>query len=501
MSISKPDLTIFEVPKITWLILKKTFLTNLILLLILNLLVKPIWIFGIDRTVQNTVGAAEYGLYFSLFSFSILFNILLDMGITNFNNREIAIHPQLVSKYFSNLVVLKVILGVLYVGFSFAIGTIIGYSEKHIMLLVFLLINQLLGAATLYFRSNLSGLHHFKTDSVISVLDRFLMIVFCGILLYSPLTRATFKIEWFVYAQTVAYFTTAAVSFILVYKKTTFFRPRFDFNFLLTIFKRSYPFAILTLLMSFYYRIDSVMLERMIPDGEMEAGIYAQAFRLLDAANMVPFLFGGLLLPIFASMIAKKQEVVSLMKLSFNLLITPVVGLAAFVFFYRVEIIELLYLSHVESTSSILGILMFSFLSISLSYIFGTLLTSNGSMKIINLISLAGVITNIGLNLVLIPRYGAVGASFASLTTQAISVFLQFYFCYKIFKVNMAWQEVFWQTTYFTIAITTPMILHLYNQRLGVGIIVSASVCIVAAIAFRRINFKALFKILRQEDV
>jgi len=327
------------------------------------------------------------------------------------------------------------------------------------------------------------------------------MIIFCGVLLYSPHTRANFKIEWFVYAQTLAYLTTAAVSFILVYKKTTFFRPRFDFNFLLTIFKRSYPFAILTLLMSFYYRIDSVMLERMIPDGEMEAGIYAQAFRLLDAANMVPFLFGGLLLPIFASMIAKKQEVVSLMKLSFNLLITPVVGLAAFVFFYRAEIIELLYLSHVESTSSILGILMFSFLAISLSYIFGTLLTSNGSMKIINLISLTGVITNVGLNLVLIPRYGAVGAAFASLTTQAISVFLQFYFCYKIFKVNMAWQEVFWQTIYFTIAIATPMVLHLCNQRLGVGIIVSTSVCIVAAIAFRRINFKALFKILRQEDV
>ena len=157
LSISKPDLTIFEVPKITWLILKKTFLTNLILLLILNLLVKPIWIFGIDRTVQNTVGASEYGLYFSLFSFSILFNILLDMGITNFNNREIAIHPQLVSKYFSNLVVLKVILGGIYVGFSLAVGTIIGYSEKHMILLVFLLINQLLGAATLYFRSNLSG--------------------------------------------------------------------------------------------------------------------------------------------------------------------------------------------------------------------------------------------------------------------------------------------------------------------------------------------------------
>jgi len=481
--------------------LKKTFLTNLILLLLLNLLVKPFWIFGIDRTVQNTVGAAEYGLYFSLFSFSILFNILLDLGITNFNNREIAMRPQLVSKYFSNLVVLKVILAFIYVGFSLGVGSVIGYGQRHMMILLLLLINQLIGAFTLYFRSNLSGLHLFKTDSVISVLDRFLMIAFCGILIYTPQARANFRIEWFVYAQTAAYFVTAAISFVLVYKKTTFFRPRFDYGFLRTIFKRSYPFALLTLMMSFYYRIDSVMLERMIPDGEVQAGIYAQAFRLLDAANMVPFLFGGLLFPIFSSMIAKHQEVVSLMKLSFNLLITPVLGLAAFVFWYRVEIIELLYNSHVNNTSVILGVLMFSYLAISASYIFGTLLTSNGSMKIINLISLAGVITNVGLNIVLIPSMGAVGAAIASLTTQVISVLLQVYFCYKLFRVNIAWKEVTWQLAYFTIAIVTPMLLHTFNISLLVGMIGSAGICLGAAIAFRRINFRFLLKIIKQEEI
>lgn len=410
-------------------------------------------------------------------------------------------HPQLVSKYFSNLVILKIILSFLYVGFSLAVGSIIGYGEKHIMLLTLLLINQIIAAFTLYFRSNISGLHLFKTDSFISVLDRFLMIFLCGALIYNPSTRSQFRIEWFVYAQTAAYAITAVVSFLLVYRRTTFFRPRLDLNFLLTIFKRSYPFALLTLMMSFYYRIDSVMLERLIPDGETQAGTYAQAFRLLDAVNMVPFLFGGLLLPIFATMIAKKQEVVSLMKLSFNLLITPVLGLAAFVFWYRVEIIELLYLSHVSSTSSILGVLMFSFLAISASYIFGTLLTSNGSMKVINLISLAGVITNIGINLVLIPSMGAIGAAIASLVTQTTSVFLQAFFCYKIFKVTISWKEITWQMAYFTIAIVTPMLLHFYEVSLSLGIITSLVVCFGAAIVFRRINFGALLKIIRQEEL
>ena len=87
--------------------MKRKFVTNLALVLFLNLLVKPFWIFGIDRTVQNVVGADGYGFYFSLFSFSLLLNILLDLGITNFNNRSIARDPDKLPGYFSRIVGLK----------------------------------------------------------------------------------------------------------------------------------------------------------------------------------------------------------------------------------------------------------------------------------------------------------------------------------------------------------------------------------------------------------
>ena len=72
--------------------MQRKFITNLALLLFLNFLIKPFWLFGIDRTVQNSVLAEDYGIYFTLFNFSMLFNILLDVGITNFNNKNIAQH-------------------------------------------------------------------------------------------------------------------------------------------------------------------------------------------------------------------------------------------------------------------------------------------------------------------------------------------------------------------------------------------------------------------------
>ena len=49
------------------------FYSSLLLLIVLNAIIKPFWIFGIDRQVQNITGTAEYGTYFSLLNLSIVF--------------------------------------------------------------------------------------------------------------------------------------------------------------------------------------------------------------------------------------------------------------------------------------------------------------------------------------------------------------------------------------------------------------------------------------------
>jgi len=173
--------------------MQKKFLTNLGLLLFLNLLVKPFWVLGIDRSVQNAVGAEDFGFYFSILNFSFLFNILLDFGVTNFNNRNIAQNSQLLNKHFSGILILKILLAVIYFTVTFSIGLIIGYNSAQFQMLAWVAFNQFLLMFILYLRSNISGLLMFKTDSVISVLDRLLMILFCR---YIPVVKIGYtKIE------------------------------------------------------------------------------------------------------------------------------------------------------------------------------------------------------------------------------------------------------------------------------------------------------------------
>ncbi|MFV0267848.1 MAG: hypothetical protein ACK5HT_12005, partial [Draconibacterium sp.] len=192
--------------------MKRKFVTNLILLLFLNLLIKPFWIFGIDRTVQNSVGDENYGLYFALFNFSMLLNILLDVGITNYNNRNISRYSFLLPKHLSHIIGLKFMLAVVYALFTLGVAAIIGYNKLQFHLLAFLILNQFLISFTLYLRSNISALQLFRTDSLISVLDRSLMIIICSLLLFTNVFRIEFTINWFVYAQTMAYGLTSLIT-------------------------------------------------------------------------------------------------------------------------------------------------------------------------------------------------------------------------------------------------------------------------------------------------
>ena len=313
---------------------------------------------------------------------------------------------------------------------------IIGYDEIQIKMLLVLMLNQILISFILYLRSNLAGLHLFKTDSVISVLDRTVMIAICAYLLWGRGEGAVFEIEWFIWAQTFAYVITVVFTLLLLSGKTTFLTLNWNPLFALMILKKSYPFAILILLMTFYNRVDSVMLERMLEDGPEQAGIYAQAFRLLDASNMIAYLFAGLLLPIFSHMLKQREDIRKMLKLSFTLIAIPAITVVLMAWFYGQEIMDLLYHGHVESSVPVFSLLMTGFFAVSTTYIFGTLLTANGNLKQLNRMAAAGMLLNIVLNLLLIPYYKATGAAVASLVTQFITAGIQVFLCLRIFKLK-----------------------------------------------------------------
>jgi len=478
--------------------LKRKFITNLLLLLFLNVLIKPFWIFGIDLTVQNMVGDESYGLYFSLLNFSMILNILLDLGITSYNNKNIAENRHLLRKHISNIVGLKFILAGVYAIVTIIIALIIGYRNIQLHLLFFLILNQFLISFTLYLRSNISGLHLFRTDSFLSVLDRTLMIIICSVLLFTHVTSQPFKIEWFVYAQTAAYLLTSLITFGVVLARTGKLKFYFDRRFFMAFLKKSYPYALLVLLMSFYNRIDSVMLERLLSNGKEQAGIYAHAFRLLDAVSMFGVLFAGLLLPIFARMIKQKEDIGPMVQFSFLLLFVPAIILSLSSGFYDHEIMVLLNYSNSELSASIFRLLMISFLGIATTYIFGTLLTANGSIRQLNLMALIGMGINVGLNILLIPEIQALGSAWASLVTQLFTAFAQTILAVYFLKLKINYRLIAKLIAFVGFVFLAGYLSKQINNW-AVGYFIMISTSALFAFISRLINLKALAEIIQNK--
>ena len=478
--------------------MQNRFIKNIIFLLFLNLLVKPFWILGIDREVQNLLGDASYGTYQALFNFSYLFYILLDLGITNFNSRAVAQDPKNLSKHFGGLTEIKLLLGVLYAIVIFIVGYCLGYCEGlKLKLLCWCGLNQILLSFILYLRSNIQGLLLFKQDSILSVFDRVLAIVIMCLILWSGwLPMDKFNVIWYLQAQTLAYICTLVVALTVVLRHTEGLSFKINFQFLKEILQQSLPFALLVLLMSVYSRIEPVLLERLLDDNGVQSGIYSRAYRLFDAGNNISNLFAIMLLPMFAATLKNKLELNNLVKTSFNVIVAMAGIVLVLCVFYNDEIMQLMYRPEEAETESayllrigqyakVFPLLMGSFFCLSTTYVFGTLLTANGSLKQLNLVAASGVVINILLNLIVIPRFYAVGAACTSLSVQVITACLQYVIAKRILKFEMGaryWLHILLFLA--TISVTTLLVKQL-NIHWMIGFVI-AFVLNCSAIFFTR---------------
>ena len=343
--------------------MRRFFVKNLLFVVTVNMLVKPAWIFLIDRTVQNRVGHEAYGTYGALFNICVIFQVLLDFGLTNYTSKTIAQYPDKLGDIFPAMFSARLVLAAIYVFVVASCGFIIGYRGWEIWLLAGILVFQALSSLLQFLRSNVAGLHKFKTDGVLSILDRSLMIVVCGTLLLIPLTGEHFRIEWFVWTQIGCYAAAALIAY-LVLRRISKVRLKFHFHAptVLKIIRESLPYAFLIFLMSVYTRSDQAIIERLLgPEGKEQNGIYIASYRWLDVANMFPIMFASMLLPMFGRMLMQKNNIQPIIQLCVNILLPFSLMIAVAASFYGDPIMHKLYTHVTPDDGTIFAILMATF--------------------------------------------------------------------------------------------------------------------------------------------
>lgn len=398
--------------------MQKKFLSNLFITLLTNLVVKPFWIFGIDRTVQNQLGPDQYGKYITLFTLSLLLSTLLDLGINNYNATSLAKNPKRLHTQFGSLILIKSGFALVYFTATLAIGWWYGFGSDALILLTWMAANQILAYFSTFMRSTLTGLQQYRKEAWISSVDRLTMSIAGVLLLWYTLTPMS--IQTFVWIQTVGYATAMLVSALATLPYVKSIGLQLSFAHIAIMLKAAFPYALLALLMVLYTKADVLLLEMRIANANYENGIYAQGTRLVEAANMFAVMVSSLLLPMFASISRKSAALTELIKLATVVLWIPCVAGVAFAVVYAPKVMTLLYTYQSPYSIEVFRWILWSILPMATISIFGTLLTAKGYLRLLIQTATIAALGNGIANWYFIPANGALACAIINVVTGCV---------------------------------------------------------------------------------
>jgi O-antigen/teichoic acid export membrane protein len=201
------------------------------------------------------------------------------------------------------------------------------------------------------------------------------------------------------------------------------------------VLRAALPFAIIILLMSFHYRLDGFLLERL--SSAAEAGKYAGAYRLLDAANMIGYLLTSFLLPYIARHHSDGNMMTGVILNVRHILVVFSLSISSIVVFMAPWIQKTLYHHNDASYVEVMQWCIPALLFYSLLQIYGSVMTATGKINAFILITFISVVINITVNLFLIPTLGAKGSCIAAICSQAFCGLASMWYCRQKLQVPL----------------------------------------------------------------
>jgi len=382
---------------------------------LLNLLIKPVWLL-VEMQVQDSVGHEAWGTYAALLAFGFLFITLSDLGVNQYATKALADQPELFRTWFPNLLIFKLFAAGVYPFIMVGLGWALGYRDEELYFLLLLCLVHGFNQVMEFFRGTVRAGQHFKLDGFLSVFDRLFLLGLTGALFVYGLS-----VERFIYARLLTVGVGTVLFYGVVMRLYGWVRPNLDLPLVRKVVRHSLTFALMTVLYSLHDKVDQVMLERLA--GSRENGLYAGAYRWLDAFSMYLWTVLPIFFARFAYFLRDIREQERLLHFGQVLTALPLILVSLFGFFYGEKLFFLFdQQTTPEDLATMTACLKALFVAAFLNgffAIFSTLLTATGYERIVNRMIVISILLNIGLNAVFIPRYGAVASAWTTVLSYA----------------------------------------------------------------------------------
>lgn len=378
-------------------------------------------IFGIY--LARYLGVMDFGRLCFALSFTALASMFIQLGLEPLTIREVARDKEKTSKYLSGMLIIKSIATFPVIILSFFILHALGYPVVMVKLVSIIGLSMILDVvASVSFIGIFRAYQRLDYEALTDFLKSFILASVGFTFIYLGYGVIAIALVYL-----LASLTQAIVAFLIYIRKIAKFRFRLDFPFFGNMFRRALPFGLTFLAGTFVWKVDVVMLSKM--QGDTAVGIYSAATKLTDALLAFCAAYGLAVYPVLSIFFGKAQESLRIgYEKSIKLFLIMGIPLAIGTTLLAPRIISLIYGQEYGSSALVLKIIIWFFAIWSLRAITAIILRAINKPQLDFFANVVGLILNIALNLILIPRYSYIGAAIATVGTELLIFGTHFYF-------------------------------------------------------------------------
>lgn len=394
--------------------------------------------------VARYLGPQQYGLMNYVFSYIAVFQVFASFGLDSIEIREEAHRNDEKNKLIGTAFILKIlfaIITILLVVISVWIFEADAFTRWMIIMYSLSMIMNSFGVIRNYFTSIVWNEYIVKTEITRTLIGAGIKVVL--LVIHADLL-------WFI--MSTLFDTVLLASGYVVSYRRKIDRIRdwtFDKATALYLIKQSFPLLLSGAAVVVYQKIDQVMLGNMIDKAAV--GYYSVAGKFTEICLFIPTILSQTITPILVKAYHDNMDDYQRKAKSFmNITIWGTIIICIVICLISHPLIKYTFGIEYTAAVTLLQIMIFKTIGYASAQITGALIVIEKKQKYVVIRNIIGCVVCIGLNLVLIPRYGVTGAAVASVITAICTgyfshVFIptyRSYFYTQTYSFILGWKDI-----------------------------------------------------------
>jgi O-antigen/teichoic acid export membrane protein len=376
------------------------------------------------------LGAANFGVLSYAMAFTSIFAVLGDLGLQTLIVREVARYKETAPKYLANVNLMKLLL----ISSTFLVIVVVinvmGYPQQSVHVVYILWIAAVVQIFSGVYYSIFQGNERMEFVAIGQIANSIITLasIFCAIY---------FNFNVITFACIYIFSNSLTLIYCIVISLTNFARDfykygvfRYDKTFWKPTIQQALPFGLQSLFVMLYYYTDTIILS--LTGSDNSVGLYNAAYKLSLIPLFINAAFNSTLIPLMARFSISSPELLGITfkrYFKYMMLIGIPIGIGTTLLSSR--FVLLIFGPGFTEATTALQILIWSTVFIFLNGAYIPLVYALNKQGLATRITLAAALFNIISNIIIIPAFGFIGASYVKSATELLVLILTYLFSFK----------------------------------------------------------------------